>query len=168
MLEHDGYMSVQSYTTRAPRYEGETGHTFITEEEYNKLDNIVASTIYNGYHYCTTLEQIQNADIYVIDVPGVKTLLEHYKQLNRPIYVFYFVASVRNRILRMLDRHDSDTAIIGRLLNDEASDWESELRRIEAKSDGKISLTIVGADQELQEVYTLMKKYLEIRSDHND
>lgn len=164
MLESDGYAQVQSYTTRAPRYEGETGHTFITEEDYSKLDNIVASTLYNGYHYCTTLEQIQNADIYVIDVPGIETLLEHYDQLNRPIYVFYFVASVQNRILRMIDRHDSDTAIVGRLLNDEASDWEFELRRIEARSDGKISLTLVGADQELQEVYMLMKKYLEIKS----
>lgn len=168
MLEANGYTQVQSYTTRAPRYEGETGHTFITEEEYNKLDNIVASTLYNGYHYCTTLEQIQNADIYVIDVPGVKTLLEHYDQLDRPIHVFYFVASIRNRILRMIDRDDSDTAIVGRLLNDEASDWEFELRRIEARSDGKISLTLVGADQELQEVYMLMKKYLEIRSEQND
>lgn len=167
MLEADGYTQVQSYTTRPPRYEGETGHTFITEEEYNKLDNIVASTLYNGYHYCTTLEQIQNADIYVIDVPGVKTLLEHYDQLNRPIYIFYFVASVRNRILRMLNRDDNDTAIVGRLLNDEASNWELELRHIEANSGGKIYLTCIGADQDLQEVYTLMKKYIELRSELN-
>ena len=51
MLERDGYNQIQSYTTRPPRYQDETGHTFISNKEYDKLDNIVASTLYNGYHY---------------------------------------------------------------------------------------------------------------------
>lgn len=165
MLEVDGYKQVQSYTTRAPRYEGEPGHIFITEEEYQQLDNIVASTLYNGYHYCTTMEQIQNSDIYVVDVPGIETLLTHYDELNRPIYVFYFEASVRNRILRMLDRHDSDTAIVSRLLNDEKDDWEMELRKIEARNIDKLSLICTGTNIEIQEVYGLIKKYIEIIGD---
>ena len=130
MLETDGYTQIQSYTTRPPRYEGEAGHTFISEEEYNQLENIMAYTFYNNHHYCTTLEQIQTADIYVVDVEGVRTLMDNYHLINRDIYVVYFTASVYNRVQRMLERGDSDTQVVGRLLNDEAEDWYEQLTKI--------------------------------------
>lgn len=171
MLESDGYLQVNSYTTRKPRYEGETGHIFISEEEYNKLDNIVASTFYNGHHYCTTLNQVQNANIYVIDPNGVETLLEHCDIINRPIYIFYFVTTVYNRIKRMRNRHDSDASIVSRLYNDEATDWKTELYNIQAKSYGKMSLVQIGANQEVQEVYQYIKgliKIFEKETDKND
>ena len=50
-------------------------------------------------------------------------LLEKLKEHNRQVCVFYFDASVYNRILRMIDRGDNDTIIISRLLNDEKEDW---------------------------------------------
>ena len=34
-LKKYGYTSIESYTTRPKRFEGETGHTFITEEEFD-------------------------------------------------------------------------------------------------------------------------------------
>ena len=68
--------SIQSYTTRLPRYDGETGHTFISDNDFDNLKDIMAYTEYNGHRYCTTKEQIDNADIYVVDVPGVETLLQ--------------------------------------------------------------------------------------------
>ena len=161
MLESDGYTQVSSYTTRLPRYEGEVGHTFITEEEYNRLENIVASTLYNGYHYCTTLEQIQDADIYVIDVPGVKTLLANYDKLNRYIYVLYFDANICNRIRRMLKRHDSDTQIVGRLLQDEENDWLKDLLNIEFNNRDKMVIYNVDANQNLEYTYTSVKEFIE-------
>lgn len=159
MLERDGYTQVNSYTTRPPRYEGETGHTFILEEEYDKLENIVASTTYNGYRYCTTLEQIQNSDIYVIDIPGIVTLLDNYDKINRCIYVLYFEASVYNRIQRMLSRHDSDTSIVSRLLNDEKDDWGEQLLLL--KDIDKIHLRFVDTNMNLNQVYNQVKKLIE-------
>lgn len=158
MLEADGYSQVNSYTTRLPRYEGEVGHTFITEEEYSHLENIVASTLYNGYHYCTTLDQIQNADIYVIDVPGVQTLLDNYDKLNRDIYILYFNASVINRIRRMIDRHDSDTQIVSRLLVDEDFDWWQKIIELGIN---KFSLYRINANADLDEVYNIVKEFIE-------
>lgn len=157
MLERDGYNQIQSYTTRPPRYQGETGHTFISKKEYDKLDNIVASTLYNGYHYCTTLEQIQNADIYVIDVPGVITLLNNYEKIKRPLHVIYFEVDVYNRIQRMLERHDSDTQIVSRLLQDEKSDWLEDLLSIESDNYNKIFISTVDANHNLQNVYQRVK-----------
>lgn len=120
------HKQVYSYTTRPPRHEGEIGHNFVSEEEFDNLGELVAYTEYNGYKYGTTAEQLNKCSIYVVDVPGVETLLQRY-QTDRPICILYFDVTVYTRINRMLDRHDSDMGIISRLLQDEKSDWYNQL-----------------------------------------
>ena len=122
-----GYKQVESYTTRKPRFDGETGHVFISKEEFNNLGELAAYTFYNNHHYGTTFEQLAECDIYVVDIPGVESLLKKLKDDSRPICIFYFDASVYNRVLRMIDRHDSDMMIISRLLEDEKLDWFKKL-----------------------------------------
>lgn len=124
-----GLVQLKSYTTRAPRHENEIAHTFVTDEEFDKLKDIVAYTEYSGFKYGATAEQVDNISIYVIDIPGVETLLEKY-QTERPIVVVYFDANICSRIDRMIDRHDSDMSIVARIYNDEGSDWESELSKL--------------------------------------
>ena len=120
---------LQSYTTRPKRFDEEIGHIFVTDEEFNKLQNIMAYTEYNKYRYCATKKQVDATDIYVIDVPGVETLLQKY-QTNRPIIIIYFQTNIRTRIDRMIDRHDSDMEIVSRIYNDEEFDWELRLDRV--------------------------------------
>lgn len=120
------YKPVQSYTTRAPRYDGEAGHTFITNEEFNNLKNIVSYTEYDGNRYCTTKEMLDDSNVFVVDVPGVEFLLQNYNT-ERTICIFYFDTSVSVRIKRMLNRGASDTEIVSRLMVDEESDWYSDL-----------------------------------------
>ena len=124
-----GYKSVQSYTTRFPRYENETGHIFVSNEEFDKLQNLVAYTEYNGHRYCATSEQVDEADVYVIDVPGVKVFLDKYKT-NRPIYVIYFEVDIHIRIERMINRHDHDAAIVSRIYKDTEYNWANKLSDI--------------------------------------
>ena len=127
ILEQKYYhKQVCSYTTRKPRYDGEIAHTFISDDEFDSLNELVAYTEYNGYRYGTTAEQLDECSIYVVDVPGVETLLQRYKT-DRHICVFYFDTTVYTRINRMLDRHDDDMSIISRLLQDEKSDWFNQL-----------------------------------------
>ena len=123
-----GYKQVSSYTTRLPRYDGEIGHVFVTDDEFDNIavEDIVAYTEYNGYRYGTTAEQLDKCSVYVVDVPGVETLLQNYKS-NRRISIIYFDTTVFTRINRMLDRGDSDVRIISRLLEDEKSDWYKQL-----------------------------------------
>lgn len=128
------YKQIQSYTTRKPRYEGETGHIFITEEDFNNLGELAAYTLYNSHRYGTTIDQINNSDIYVIDVQGIKTLLNNYK-CDRMIYIFYFDTSVYTRINRMLERGDHDGKIISRLLEDEKYDWYKKIQEIVLDAD---------------------------------
>ena len=129
LAKNYGYPTVESYTTRPKRYESETGHIFLTESQFDELENIVAYTTYNGFRYCTTKDQLNLVSTYVVDLPGVETLLQNY-QTDRPIVIFYFDSTVTTRIDRMIDRHDCDTAIVGRLHNDEAFDWYGKLDHI--------------------------------------
>lgn len=126
---HDKYglNQIWSYTTRPPRYENEPGHVFVSEFDFGNLGELAAYTFYNGYHYGTTFEQLNNADIYVVDVPGVETLLDKLKDDARPIVILYFDTSAYNRIMRMIDRGDCDAMIISRLLQDEKEDWFKQL-----------------------------------------
>lgn len=75
----NGWSQLDSYTTRAPRHDGEKGHTFVTTEEFEQLQDIVAYTYYNDHHYGATAQQIDESELYVVDVPGVESLVENYK-----------------------------------------------------------------------------------------
>lgn len=120
---------VSSYTTRSPRYDGEIGHVFVDDAEFDNLGDLVAYTEYNGFRYGTTAEQLDQCQIYVVDVPGVKTLLQKYKT-NRPIVIIYFDTTVYTRINRMIARGDSEMSIISRLLQDEKDDWLKQLNHL--------------------------------------
>ena len=160
MLEKDGYTQISSYTTRPPRYENEIGHVFISDEEYDKLENIVAFTFYNGYRYCTTLEQINNADIYVVDPDGVKTLVNNHHLIDRDIHVVFFEANIINRINRMIERGDNDTAIVGRLLNDEKDEWLDQLQSILFMNRNTF-IHVVNTNNDMQIVYSDVKALIE-------
>ena len=96
------------------RYEGETGHTFVTKEEFDALPNKVAYTLYDGNEYCATQEQVDNADLYIIDVAGVEYFLKTYKGEKKPVVVRLW-ASEFTRMFRMLFRGDSLDAVNKRL-----------------------------------------------------
>lgn len=123
------FNQVESYTTRKPRYDGERGHIFITEDEFNNLEDMVSYTFYHNNQYGTTAGLLDENDIFVVDVPGVESLLEKY-QTKRPICIIYFDTNVATRIRRMINRGDSDMEIIARLLQDEEDDWFNQLDRL--------------------------------------
>lgn len=165
MLESKhGYKTLQSYTTRPKRYDDETGHIFISDDEFDKLPDIIAYTEYNGHRYCATKDLLDKADIYVVDVPGVETLLKRYKS-DRPICVIYFDASVPTRIDRMITRHDCDAAIISRLYNDEQSDWEKDVEYLtwhyRNNFDRDVQMYLVNANSNLDTVFNVVSRYID-------
>ena len=160
--EQYAYKQVQSYTTRQPRYDGEIGHIFVTKEEFNDLGELAAYTLYDNNEYGTTFKQLDECDIYVIDVPGVETLLQ--KEIDRPIVVIYFDTTVYTRITRMIDRHDSDMAIIARLLQDEKDDWYDKLDALvwhHANINGKnVQLHFVNANGDKTDILKMVLHYM--------
>ena len=164
LSEQYGYVQVESYTTRQPRFDGEYGHIFVSQEEFESLGELAAYTYYNGNHYGTTFEQLEKSDIYVVDVPGIESLLEKLKDDKRPICILYFKTSVYNRILRMVDRGDSDMMIISRLLQDEKDDWIKQLESLTWKYSnifGKnVELYNINANGSLESVLGLVLYYI--------
>ncbi len=113
-LVKKGYTSVPSYTTRPKRFENETGHTFITKEEFDKLTDIVAYTHFNNYDYCVTKDMLNNCDFYIIDADGILELSKH----NISFITIGLKLSQTDCISRMLMRGDSCSDILDRLQND--------------------------------------------------
>ena len=108
-----GLKAIPSYTTRPPRYEGETGHTFVTDEEFNRMQEIIAYAETGGYRYCVTRGMLENPkySLYVIDNSGINYLKENYKG-SREMYVVYITAPLRERFDRMMKRqNDLDFAL---------------------------------------------------------
>lgn len=75
LCEDTSLKKIISYTTR-PRRANEGGtHIFVDDAFYEQMkDNLAAYTEINGFRYWTTIEQIYNNDIYIIDPAGLETL----------------------------------------------------------------------------------------------
>lgn len=102
-----GLKSIQSYTTRPPRFKGETGHTFVSDEEFDKLTDIVAYTEFAGNRYCATAKQVEENDLYVIDPKGVEFFKEHYKG-SKQTKVIYIDSNISTRFERMVRRETTN------------------------------------------------------------
>lgn len=117
MLVEVGFKSVKSYTTRPKRTKDEDNHTFVSKEEFDALENKIAYTNFNGYEYCATKEQLDEATVYVIDPAGV----EYLKQsgYDRELFIIYLETRGSTCMARMLDRGDDYGKAKQRVANDE-------------------------------------------------
>ncbi len=77
LCERTGLTAITSYTTRPRRTnEGDT-HIFSTREKYEQMQadgNVAAYTEIAGNIYWTTIEQLYEHSVYIIDPRGVDTL----------------------------------------------------------------------------------------------
>ena len=71
---------IQSYTDRKPRYVGENGHKFISEEDFDRIDidEMIAITEFGRHRYCCLHEDVEKINTYVIDEKGLDYLIEHH------------------------------------------------------------------------------------------
>ena len=99
--------SIQSYTTRLPRYENEYGHIFVSENEFNSLTDMVAYTEYNGNKYCATSQQVDENDLYVIDIDGINYFKNAYHG-DKNIRTIYIKSDIGTRFDRMVERGEKD------------------------------------------------------------
>ena len=64
----------------------------------------------------------------------------------------------------MLNRHDCDAAIVTRLYNDEASDWEDELNKLvwhyKNNCNKNVELRVINANADMYNVLTQVKRYI--------
>lgn len=125
-----GWKSVISYTTRPKRFPDETGHIFVSDDQFDRLvkrDKIVAYTEYNGYRYCATAAQAAICQIYVIDIPGVLYFRQHYTGSKKILTVLIDLPEGIRRS-RMQQRGDTDT--IGSRLETDRVKFSDEQKKL--------------------------------------
>ena len=72
---------IESRTTRNPRYEGESGHTFVSEKEFDsyKQEDMLAFTTFGDSRYCCLQQDVPDGiSSYVIDEFGLQYFRKHF------------------------------------------------------------------------------------------
>lgn len=118
-----GCVPLLSYTTRPKRTPNENTHTFVTMEEFEQIvknETVVAFTNFDGNLYCATDKQLEQSDVYIIDVKGLQTLLDlkFEKAIDIPFVTVYLQVPEEERIKRMKKRGDSKQTIKQRIEHD--------------------------------------------------
>lgn len=165
-----GCKSIQSYTTRPKRYEGETGHIFVDREDYMFCDNghkviimkkendtnikvqEIAYTYFNGNHYWADMNQVEDVDtwFYIVDKAGIN-YMKSVAEDKIDFITIYITAPFLTRVKRILKR-DGLKKGISRLWND-----FKMFRGLE------YDYKVVNKDLEksIEEVYKISKEFME-------
>jgi len=71
---------IESRTTRPPRFEGEPGHLYVSDKEFDtyKEEDKIAFTTFGKYRYCCLIDDVSPYCSYVIDEDGLRYLREHF------------------------------------------------------------------------------------------
>lgn len=130
LCERTGLKQLISYSTR-PRRENEGNtHIFVSEKEYQKMltdGKVAVDTNIAGNYYWSTIEQLYETDIYIIDYIGYKKL----KELNLPNLrlVSVFVNTPDEvREERALKKRKDDKLVFRKRSLDEAAQFREMLK----------------------------------------
>ena len=158
LCEDTSMKAIVSYTTRPRRTnEGDT-HIFVDDSVYEKMkDNLAAYTEINGFRYWTTIEQIYDNDIYIIDPNGLETL-ENLGLEDIDLCSIYINVPIDIRLERALYRGDS--------LEDFFSRNKSEMRQfIQMKAAGGFDYAISNLNED--KAYAVLKYIVEVETVQN-
>ena len=158
LCEDTGMKAIVSYTTRPRRTnEGDT-HIFVDDSVYEQMkDNLAAYTEINGFRYWTTIEQIYDNDIYIIDPNGLETL-ENLGLEDIDLCSIYINVPIDVRLERALYRGDS--------LEDFFSRNKSEMRQfIQMKAAGGFDYAISNLNED--KAYAVLKYIVEVETVQN-
>lgn len=155
LCEDTSMKAIVSYTTRPRRTnEGDT-HIFVDDSVYEQMkDNLAAYTEINGFRYWTTIEQIYDNDIYIIDPNGLETL-ENLGLEDIDLCSIYINVPIDVRLERALYRGDS--------LEDFFSRNKSEMKQfIQMKAAGGFDYAISNLNED--KAYAVLKYIVEVET----
>ena len=123
--------AICSYASRPMRDGEEEGkeHYFVSKEEFQVLkekykDDILAYTKIcskenpDGYEYMALINELEHANIYIIDPQGLKYLKEKFGDRIPNIVVIYITAPLDHRIERAKSRSDFNTQFKDRVMRE--------------------------------------------------
>lgn len=160
LCEDTGMKAIISYTTRPRRVnEGDT-HIFVDDSVYEQMkseDKIAAFTEINGSKYWSTIDQLYENDIYIIDANGLQTLEDlGFEDLD--LCSIYINVPTEVRLDRALYRGDS--------VEDFFSRNRAEMKQfIQMKAYGGFDYAISNLNED--EAYAVLKHIVEVKTAQN-
>jgi len=149
-----------SYTTRPKRKgEGDT-HVFVDDATYEKMkadNNIAAYTNISGYHYWSTVDQLYQNNIYIIDPIGIASI-EDLNITDIDFCTIYINVPIEVRIDRAMIRGDKPEVLTKRI----GSEMEQFLK-FKAHAGFDYSISNLNADK----AFEVLKKIIEIETIQN-
>jgi guanylate kinase len=130
LCERTGLKQLISYSTRPRRNNEGNTHIFVSEEEYQEMlanGSVAVDTNIAGNYYWSTIEQLYETDVYIIDYIGYKKL----KELNLPNLrlVSVFVNTPDDvREERALKKRKDDKFVFRKRSLDEAAQFREMLK----------------------------------------
>ena len=121
LIEDYNFKKFVTNTTRKMRVGeiNDVDYHFISETEFKKKEEqsmLVESTYYNGYYYGTSIEDVSDDKVLIVDINGAN---KFYEKLQDQVTIFYITASTDTIKKRMIERHDDIESINSRLKIDE-------------------------------------------------
>lgn len=155
LCNETGLKQIISYTTRPRRKnEGDT-HIFVDDSAYEQMqDKLAAYTEINGAKYWTTLDQLYDNDVYIIDALGLKTL-ENLGLEDIDICSIYINVPFDIRMLRAMERGDDPMTFVNRTV-DEAEQF------IDMKAHGGFDYAISNLNAD--KAYAALKSIVDIEN----
>lgn len=120
--EFSGIKPLCSYTTRPMRKGEQNGreHYFVSECCVPR-EEMLAYTVYGGYEYWTTINQIEGVATYIIDEEGLLSLLKNHPEIE--IKKIYLSASKDTRLARGISQERILRDLHRKLLPPETYDY---------------------------------------------
>lgn len=130
LCERTGMKQLISFTTRNRRQNEGATHQFVSEADYQEMLNnnqVAVDTSIAGNYYWSTIEQLYDSSIYIVDYVGYKKL----KELNLPnlhlVSVFVNTPdSIREE--RALKKRKDDKFVFRKRSLDESSQFREMLK----------------------------------------
>ena len=160
LCDETGMKQVISYTTRNRRdNEGDT-HIFVDNSVYEQMksdDKIAAFTEINGNKYWSTIDQLYNNDIYIIDPNGLE-VLENLSLTDIDLCSIYINVPTEVRLDRALYRGDS--------VEDFFSRNRSEMKQLtQMKAHGGFDYAISNLNED--KAYSVLRHIIEVETIQN-
>lgn len=93
-----------SYSTKEPRNKNDTSHHFVSEQEFDELEDKILETSYNGKKYAYTKNQLNQAECIVLDPKGMNELLNLMPNLE--IFIVNIIVDEEKRKQNFLKREN--------------------------------------------------------------
>lgn len=107
--------TIVTHTTRPARVGEVDGESYHFEDGFVSGSDVVGHGYYNGNHYWTTVEELNDGGVIIVEPSGVEEIVN---AVSIPVVIVVVSAPEHIRLARMLERGDEPASAESRIATD--------------------------------------------------